>query len=119
MFILHFTVAAHEAKDPGIVIAHPGQDVELLCGFTMTAENEIGWFINHAGPYTVQQLSNGIEAGYSSNCRNLRVENIMMNDVRNGSVYSCVILSQHGNSPRSDPTILYVAGECRCQLYFI
>ena len=33
-----FTVAAQEG--PGIVIAHPGQDVELLCNVTENSANE-------------------------------------------------------------------------------
>ena len=77
----------------------------------MTAVSQIGWFINNTGPYTVQQLLNGIEAGYSSNGRNLIVEDIMMNDVRNGSEYSCVIMPSGTIQDESDPTILYVAGE--------
>ena len=54
---------------------------------------------------------NGTLAGYSSNENNLIVENIMMNDDRNGSTYiytiniTAAILQQH------HPTFLYVAGE--------
>ena len=53
-------------------------------------------------------LLNGILTGYSSNGDNLIVENIMMNDSRNGSEYSCVIVI---TITESNPTTLYVAGE--------
>ena len=111
------TVAAQEG--PGIVIAHPGQDVELLCNVTedLTTQTE-GWVVNNMGPYRINALRNGILTGYTATLdSNLIVENIMMNDVRNGSVYRCVILPAEGMVTlvdiieESDPTILYVAGE--------
>ena len=34
-----------------------------------------------------------------------------MNDVRNGSIYNCVITSRIAILRQIDPTILYVAGE--------
>ena len=63
--------------------------------------------------YEVDALQNGIRAGYNSNGNNLIVENIMMNDSRNNTEYSCVIITQDTKIMlhRSDPTILYVAGE--------
>ena len=109
-----FTVAVGEAS---IVIAHPGQNVELLCNVTPSGSQTAAWLINHVG-YTVQQLHNGILTGYSSNGNNLIIENIMMNDGRNNTKYSCgIVLSTVSNPTQadiideSDPTILYVAGE--------
>ena len=69
------------------------------------------------GPYGVNALRSGILTGYSAalDSNNLIVENIMMNDVRNGSDYRCVIISQNASVQHilreSDPTLLYVAGE--------
>ena len=111
-----FTVAAQEG--PGIVIAHPGQDVELLCTVTEnSASLTTGWLVNNI-PYRRSALRSGILAGYSGTLGgNLIVENIMMNDDRNGSDYRCVIvpaqgmITIHDVIDESDPTILYVAGE--------
>ena len=112
-----FTVTAQEG--PGIVIAHPGQDVELLCNVTVTSGNQAAWLVNNAGPYGINALHNGILPGYTTTLgsNNLIVENIMMNDVRNGSEYYCVIVPAQGMITfadiidQSDPTILYIAGE--------
>ena len=112
-----FTVAAQEG--PGIVIAHSGQDVELLCTVTVTSGSQTtGWLVNNR-PYRINALHNGILTGHSatSDSSNLIVENIMMNDVRNGSEYRCVTVPAQGMITvadiieESDPTILYVAGE--------
>ena len=98
-----------------IVIAHPGQDVELLCTITENSANEgIAWLVNNLGPYSVNALRNGILIGYSSNGNNLIVENIMMNDARNNTEHQCVIVLQGGTSTiqrESNLTFLYVAGE--------
>ena len=113
-----FTVAAQEG--PGIVIAHPGQDVELLCTVTVTTGSQAtGWLVNNVGPYRIFALLSGILTGYSAtlDSNNLIVEDITMNDVRNGSEYRCVIVPAQGMITvadiidESDPTILYVAGE--------
>ena len=112
-----FTVAAQEG--PGIVIAHPGQDVELLCTVTVTSGNQAAWLVNSMGPYGINSLRSGILTGHSATLggNNLIVENIMMNDDRNGSDYRCVIIPAQGMITFddiidvSDPTILYVAGE--------
>ena len=58
--------------------------------------------------YAFGQLFNGDLVGYNISGRNLIVENIIMNDSRNGSKYSCVIAN---TMIESDPTTLYVAGE--------
>ena len=113
-----FSVTAQHSHEPGIVIAHPGQDVELLCTVTPLRRNETAaWIINHVA-YTVQGLRNGILTGYSSNGSNLIIENIIMNDDRNDTEYSCVTVWATISPPRlsdilveSDLTILYVAGE--------
>ena len=110
-----FTVTAQEG--PGIVIAHPGQDVELLCTITPTGNRTAAWIINYL-LYRIQQLHQGIIAGFSSNGNNLIIENIMMNDDRNNTEYSCVTVSSTVSNPtvpdiidESDPIILYVAGK--------
>ena len=110
-----FTVTAQEG--PGIVIAHPGQDVELLCNVTSSGSQEAAWIINHVGPYTVQQLHNGILTGYRSNGNNLIIENIVMNDIRNSTEYRCVTVPNSMNNPTQGLTILYVAGEYQYTLY--
>ena len=113
-----FTVAAQEG--PGIVIVHPGQDVELLCTVTVTSGNQAAaWLVNNVGPYRRNALRNGILTGYNTtlDSNNLIVENIMINDDRNGSDYRCVVVPAQGLITladiidESDPTILYVADE--------
>ena len=115
---LVITVAAQEG--PGIIIAHPGQDVELLCTVTVTGRQAAAWLIyNIMGLYRINAIRNGILAGHTAalGSHNLIVENIMMNDDRNGSDYRCVIVPAQGTLSldyileESDPTILYVAGE--------
>ena len=80
------------------------------------------------GPYGVNALRNDILTGYTAalDNSNLIVENIMMNDVRNGSDYRCVIISQNTLIQHilreSDPTLLYVAGKCQynaVEVYFL
>ena len=119
--LILITVAAQEG--PGIVIAHPGQDVELLCTVTVTSDTQAAaWLINNSmGPYRVNTLRGGSQAGYrgvaDTSSNNLIVENIMMNDDRNGSDYRCVIVPASGRlslpdiTEESNPTILYIAGE--------
>ena len=88
-----------------------------MCPVTPSGSQIAAWIINHV-VYTVQQLRNGILTGYGSNENNLILENIMMNDVRNATEYSCGIVSSTVSNPivadivvESDSTILYVAGE--------
>ena len=113
-----YSVAAQEG--PGMVIAHPGQDVELLCTVTESSGSlTTGWLVNNMGPYRINSLRNGILTGHTaiSDSSNLIVENIMMNDDRNGSEYICVVIPAQGMVTfadiidESDPTTLYVAGE--------
>ena len=107
------TVAAQEG--PGIVIAHPGQDVELLCTVTGAIPS---WRVNSV-VYTLTDLFNGTLAGHNTTGINIIVEDIMMNDNRNGSVYICLI-QQIPPIPDivSDPITLYVAGEYVCIHYY-
>ena len=118
MCILYFTVAAQQGR--GIVIAHPGQNVTLLCNVTPSGGQTAAWLINNGDVYTLQQLQNDILTGYSTNGNNLIIENIMMNDDRNDTEYNCGTVSSTISQPtqvdiinESDPTILYVAGEYR------
>ena len=107
-------MAAQEG--PGIVIVHPaGQDVELLCSVAIPGTPQAGvtWIINR-NQYTVDSLSYGILDGYSAdiNSNNLIVKNIVMNDTRNSTEYRCAIIMSDTITEDSDPTFLYVAGEC-------
>ena len=118
VILYYFTATPQgEVQGAGIVIAHPGKDVELLCDVTPSGDQKTAWVIDIAhGPYTVQLLHNGILTGYSSNGNNLIVQNITMNDNRNGSKYQCVTVLRTQPEltniiDESDPTILYVAGE--------
>ena len=114
--LCYFTVTAQQG--PGMVIAHPGHHVELLCTVTPFEYQTAAWIIDDGTLYTSQQLHNGILTGYSSNGSNLIIENIMMNDDRNNTEYSCGIISSKVSNPtvpdiinESDTTILYIAGE--------
>ena len=118
MHILYTVATAQEG--PGIVIAHTGQDVELLCTVNVTSQGQkVGWLVNNMGPYRINVLRNGILTGHIAtlDSDNLIVENIMMYDVRNDSEYICVIVPAQGIVTvadifdESDPTFLYVTGE--------
>ena len=111
-----FTVAAQEG--PGIVIAHPGEDVELLCSFNSSnvpIGGDIAWTVNGSTPYTPNNLHGVLLPGYSARGNNIIVANITLNDNRNESDYRCLIVIFNGTTYSilndSDPTILYVAGE--------
>ena len=83
------------------------------------------------GPYELNALRSDILTGHTTtlNSNNLIIENIMMNDVRNGSDYRCVILIRQNISGvvpilllESDPTLLYIAGEYQynaVEVYFL
>ena len=107
-------MAAQEG--PGIVIVRPaGQDVELPCSVAQpgTVQPGVTWIINY-NRYTVDSLSNGILDGYSAdiNSSSLIVKNIVMNDNRNNTECRCSIIMSDMITEDSDPTFLYVAGEC-------
>ena len=106
------------------VTAHPGQDVELMCNVTGHYSNQTtAWLLNHVGPYTPIQLHNGFVTGYSSNGNNLIIENIMINDDRDGQEYHCVIVwrdDQQEILEWSKTIYLFVMGEYQhCSLDFI
>ena len=96
---------------PSIIITHPDQNVELMCTVTSSNIQSVSWLINDMGPYEVTALLNGTLTGYSSNGNNLIVQNVIMNDARNGSNYGCVINITIAILRQSYPTTLYVAGE--------
>ena len=113
--MLSILVAAQIQEDPVIVIAYPGQDAEIPCnisdggGFT-------SWIINGI-PYTLSQLFNGEVVGHNVSGRNIIVEDIVMNDVRNGTEYRCIVsLDPPDTNIFSDPVFLYVTGEILSKL---
>ena len=113
-----FSVTAQEG--PGIVIVHPGHNVELLCGVTRSDPSTqwIAWLIDDNGPYNTQRLRNGYLDGYSGTfgSNNLIVEDIIMNDARNNSDFVCVVVLRNDTMTilsRSDLITLYIAGECK------
>ena len=69
------------------------------------------WLVN-GQRYTLNVLFNGSLPGHSVNGTNIIVEELVMNDPRNDSVYVCVLPQVPPAAEiRSDPTNLYVAGE--------
>ena len=113
--LCHYTVAAQEARN--IVIVHPGQNFELSCRIANTTGNRqfVAWLVDNMGPYKVNSLLNGILTGYSSNIlgTSIIIQNIMMNDRRNGTEYQCLIIRINSNVVLHDGEVLrvYVAGE--------
>ena len=95
-----------------IVIAHPGQEVELICNLRQTSEN-IGWTIDHTAPYGVSSLHNGIRDGYSADIQtnSLIILNITMNDSRNDTEYQCGTTDGTVLQQESDVITMYVTGE--------
>ena len=84
-------------------------------------DNEaLAWQINYGILHKPSALHNGIVAGYSANGSNLIVENITTNDDRNSTQYRCVIIIPDTTTilRESEPTILYVAGECQYNYRF-
>ena len=68
------------------------------------------------GPYNTLLLRNGLVDGYSATLfsNNLIVEDIIMNDDRNNSDFTCVVVlrdDKYTTLNRSEPTTLYIAGE--------
>ena len=130
LICVKFTVAA-QAEGPGEVIVHPGQDVVLFCAVNEISQDLTeGWLVNKSGPYGINAIRHGRDiaglVGQYNATSNLEigdliVENITMNDNRNGTEYVCVTykvpLEEQGPPTaddirnRSDPTFLYVAGE--------
>ena len=62
--------------------------------------------------HRLNDILNGEPPGHSTTGNNIIVQDIVMDDDRNGSIYVCVI-PQVPPTPdiTSDPTVLYVAGE--------
>jgi len=81
-------------------------NVELLCDLA----DATGWGIN-TRQYGLNALLNGILAGHSSNGTNIIVENIIMNDGRNGSHYRCAITLTGVVTNEDNPTFLCVASK--------
>jgi len=82
---------------------------------------EARWEINHR-LYGINALFHGLVPGYSANVNkaNIIVENIMMNDDRNGTEYRCVLFNNMGTRlNESYPIILYVVGEYQYNMYTI
>ena len=79
----------------------------------MSSNETIAWRIDFLGPYTIDELRNGAVPRHGATGNNIIIQNIMMGDDRNGTVYRCVriISGIQGDVSRSDPTILYVSGE--------
>jgi len=110
------------AKGPGRHIVHPGQDAELLCIFNDLLNNMLvaKWEIDHR-EYGINAIQNGRVPGYSANVdnANIIVENIMMNDSRNGTEHRCLLINNGTRSNKSDPIILYVVGEFQYNMYTV
>ena len=93
-----------------------------MCNVTRTSDNEaVAWVVNNR-LYGINALRSGILTGHTATLgsNNLIVENIMMNDVRNGSEYQCVIVLQDDASAiqrHSNRTVLYVAGEYQYRVH--
>ena len=83
----------------------------------VTGDGGTAWRINGT-LHSPSELFAGVEAGYNVSGRNLVVEDIVMNDVRNDSQYQCEI-TQIPPDPNivGNLTILYVAGEYKVLVY--
>ena len=116
IYVSLFTDAAQNIDI--IHIALPGQDVELLCD-VIGQEASTLWQINGT-LRTLSDLFAGAVAGHNISGRNIVVEDIMMNDVRNGSLYQCVMLQALPNpSIMGNLIVLYVAGECKVCICYV
>ena len=102
-----------------VIITHPGQDVDILCDVGTGAN--VLWRINGSSSLlSLNDLFNGAVAGHNISGSNIVIQDIMMNDVRNGSQYRCEIPQVPPNpNIMGNVTILYVAGECYCFLLVV
>ena len=85
-----------------------------MCDAIIIGSGSTAWRINGSLPaYSLSNLRDGAAPGHNVSGRNnIVIEDIMMNDVRNGSQYQCEINSDDFlNSVLGNLTILYVAGE--------
>ena len=77
----------------------------------------MAWLVNNSmGPYRMNAMRSGILSRHTATLgsNNLIVQNIMINDDRNGSDYRCVIVPAQGRLTLADiikESDLYVAGE--------
>ena len=115
LFSIFYAVAVTAGHNR--VIAHPGQDAELICSLSQTlgSRHSVGWLVDYTGPYGINSLYNGLLDGYSAHfyTTSIIILNIMMNDSRNGTEYQCGIIYIRGLflEQESDPITLYVTGE--------
>ena len=109
---MHLLILGNTQEGPGTVIALPSTNVELLCNVTGGVPN---WRVNDGGLFTPNQLFMGNLPGHNISLpdgRNIIVEDIIMNDNRNGSIYTCIVIQGIGTPDLvSDPTTLLVAGK--------
>ena len=91
-----------------------------MCNVTPSGSQVAAWIIDHGIPHVLPAIRGDIIPGYNATLfsNNLIIENIKINDDRNGSEYHCVTIPSGTSNPSaadiinaSDPTILYVAGE--------
>ena len=77
------------------------------------SSEKVAWIIADGGPYGANALHGNTLPGYSTDTgnNNLIVQNIKINDRRNGTEYRCVIMWQQETVRMGDPIILYVAGK--------
>ena len=109
-FFLTVNIIAAQAG-PGLVIVLPGENVELLCNI---AGGVPVWMIDGGTGFSPNQLFMGDLPGHniSLDGRNIIVEDIVINDSRNGSNYTCFVPQGLGTPDiQSDPTTLLVAGK--------
>jgi len=79
-----------------------------LCNLT----GGTAWRINGSRAHAFTDIYNGGVAGHNISGMNLIVENIIMNDGRNGTEYNCVITQVPPlQDIKADPIFLFVAGE--------
>ena len=96
------------------MIAYPGQDVELLCTIPSVDEPQsTEWKINNRLNIKIEDLRDGRLPGYNAAMDGtLIIQNITMNDFRNGSDYNCIKLDSEGvQVDMSSSIILCVAGK--------
>ena len=91
-----------------------------MCTITPSESQVAAWIINNGIPHGLPAIRGNIVPGYNATfgSNNLIIENIKINDDRNGSEFRCVTIPRGTNNPsaadvinESDPTTLYVAGE--------
>ena len=72
----------------------------------------VSWSINNDQRYSLSELFSGKVRGYNSSGNNLIVKDIMMNDPRQGGIYSCWIPTDDGITfTVNNQYFVFVAGE--------